>query len=52
MDGYGIKLYKRIMRYRHLIILALTLLCLVGCENGKKHTEEDEQAFWDEELDD
>ncbi|MBO7068042.1 MAG: hypothetical protein J6W52_05130 [Bacteroidaceae bacterium] len=26
------------MRYRHLIILALTLLCLVGCENGKKNT--------------
>ena len=27
------------MRYIHLIILALTLLCLVGCENSNKNTE-------------
>ena len=38
MVGYGFKLYKTIMRYRYLIILVLTSLCLVGCENGKKNT--------------
>ena len=27
------------MRHKYLIILALTALCLVGCENGKKNTE-------------
>lgn len=40
MAKYGIKLYKRIMRYKFLIILALTALCLVGCENGKKNAPE------------
>lgn len=39
MVGYGFNLYKTIMRYRYLIILALTALCIVGCENGKKNTE-------------
>lgn len=29
------------MKYRILIIFALTALCIIGCENGKKNTEPD-----------
>jgi len=39
MDGYGTKLYKTIMKYRIIIIFALTALCFVGCENQKSENE-------------
>ena len=33
-----------IMRYRYLIIMVLTALCIVGCENGKKETTEENDS--------
>ena len=36
----GIKMYKTFMRHRYLIIMALTALCIIGCENGKRNASE------------
>ena len=40
MDRYGTKLYKTIIKHRYLIIFALTALCIIGCENGKRNASE------------
>ena len=45
MDGYGTKLHKTIMKYRYLIILAMTALGFIGCENGKKNTARESNRY-------